>query len=205
MRDWSEEMLGLLGCEHEVLGTPSADPVLLVGNHISYVDIPLMMRYMPAAFVAKKQLASWPIFGTAMKLVGTVFVDRDNKESRRKVGEALAPRILQDRQSVAVFPSGTTTTDEAKEWRQGAFQIAKQFNVPIQPFRIYYEPVRPVAFLLEDGFVGHLWGLLRLRRFRAVIEYHPVIQVGDVAGDTLQWWQWSRAPLVAQDASSPSP
>lgn len=171
-------------------------PALLVGNHISYVDIPLLMTYIPVAFVAKKQLAAWPIFGAAMRCVGTVFVDRDNRESRRKVSEALAPRIQDDRQSVVVFPSGTTTTDETREWRQGAFLIAKQFDLPVQPFRIYYEPLRPLAFLLEDSFLGHLWNLLRCGGFRAVIEFHPPVRVGDVAADTLKWWNWAREPLL---------
>ena len=196
MMNWGGQMLELLGCRHEVRGIPSNEPALLVGNHISYVDIPLVMTYLPAAFVAKKQLAAWPVFGAAMRCVGTVFVDRDNKESRKKVGEALAPRIINDKQSVAVFPSGTTTMDENREWRQGAFVIAKQFNLKLQPFRVYYEPLRPVAFLLEDGFVAHLWYLLRCGGFRAVIEFHPPVSVEDIEKDAAKWWQWSRAPLV---------
>lgn len=196
MLEWGAEMLSALGCRHETRGVPTREPSLLVGNHISYVDIPLLMANLPAAFVAKKQLASWPIFGEAMRCAGTVFVDRDSKESRKKVGEALAPRILEDRQSVAVFPSGTTTMDESREWRHGAFLIAKQFNLPVQPFRIRYEPLRPVAFLLDDGFIGHLWSLLRTGTFRAEIEFHLPIRVEDPVLDAAKWWNWAREPLL---------
>lgn len=196
MLEWGAEMLAAIGCRHETIGNPTTEPSLLVGNHISYVDIPLLMANLPTAFVAKKQLASWPIFGEAMRCGGTVFVDRDNKESRKKVGEALAPRIIEDRQSVAVFPSGTTTMDENREWRHGAFLIAKQFDLPVQPFRIHYEPLRPVAFLLDDGFIGHLWNLLRTRGFRAVIEFHDPVRVEDPILDAAKWWQWAREPLL---------
>lgn len=190
---WAHHMFELLGGKFEIRGTPpQSEPALLVGNHISYVDIPLLLAALPVSFVAKKQLETWPVFGSAARCIETVFVDREDKNSRQSAGAAIAPRIREGRRSVVVFPAGTTTTDESKAWRHGAFVIAKRYDIPIQPFRIRYQPLRPLAYLLEDHFVTHLWSLLRLPGFRATIEFHPPVAVEDPERDSQRWWAWVR-------------
>jgi len=196
MLEWGNEMLTCVGCEKTVVGHPGIQPMLFVGNHVSYMDIPLLMSVAPVSFVAKKQLAAWPLFGWGMKHAGVTFVDRECKESRKKVGELIAPRILEEGQSVVIFPSGTTTLDEHRPWRHGPFQIAMKFNIPIQPFRLRYEPIRNVGFILEDAFAGHLWNLLRQGKFQAFIEFAPPQWVTDPVADSEKWWEWSRAPLI---------
>ena len=54
------------------------------------------------------------------------------------------------------IPSGTTSIDEKKTWRRGPFEIAKEFKLPIQTFRINYTPLRPAAFIDQDWFLTHL-------------------------------------------------
>jgi len=189
---WGRESLQNLRVKQEVIGQPSQDPVLFIGNHISYVDIPLLASHVPVMFVAKKELANWPVFGTAIRKLGMVLVDRNAANSRADASEAVAKCIMERKQPVAIFPSGTTTVNEEKPWRWGTFKIAKRFSLPIQPFRLKYEPSRRVAYIDDDVFAFHLMSLLRTKEIHAKIEFGPVSQVEDPQESCLQWQSWCR-------------
>jgi 1-acyl-sn-glycerol-3-phosphate acyltransferase len=208
MLKWAALMLDTLGVQLERRGdTALAQPALLVGNHVSYLDIPILMASLPVVFVAKKQISRWPVFGDACRSVGTVWVERESGASRRNAGEAIGPYILREQRSVAIFPSGTTTTDESKPWRWGAFLIAKRYGIPIRPFRLRYEPVRVAAFIQDDLFPVHLLKLLASPSVKASIEFHAPVQVEDPEADCRRWWEWSReglGPLPLQSALAKS-
>ncbi len=196
MREWGTEMLNLMRVQVTLQGEPvRAEPILFVGNHISYVDIPLLMATVPVVFVAKTQLKRWPIFGNACKVAGVVMVNRDRKSSRNETAEKVGQCIVERKQSVALFPSGTTRLDESRPWRWGAFKIAQQFGIPVQPFRIAFEPLRRVAYIDDDGFIPHLWHLLGEEKIAAKLHFHPPIQIEDPERDCEKWWHWSRAPI----------
>ncbi|MEE9374933.1 MAG: lysophospholipid acyltransferase family protein [Rhizobiaceae bacterium] len=83
-------------------------PLLLVSNHISWLDIVVLAALEPLSFVAKAEMASWPVFGQLAKLQRTVFVKR---EERRKAGQQaneIAERITA-REIMVLFPEGTTS------------------------------------------------------------------------------------------------
>jgi len=189
---WGRESLANLKVELEVIGQATQEPVLFIGNHISYVDIPLLASQAPIMFVAKKELATWPVFGTAIRKLGMVLVDRNAANSRASASQAVAACIKERKQSVAIFPSGTTTVAEQKPWRWGAFQIADRFGLPIQPFRMTFEPLRKVAYIDDDVFAPHLWNLLRVKKIHARIEFAPVTTVTDAQEDCLRWQAWCR-------------
>lgn len=91
----------------EVIG-PRPTSGLLVSNHLSYVDIPLLGSLAPTVFVSKVEVKRWPVFGWFAALGGTVFVRR---ERRGEVGE-IANRIRQlikDGHLVVLFPEGTSS------------------------------------------------------------------------------------------------
>lgn len=193
---WGKEMMRILNVRVKVTGHPSVEPMLFVGNHMSYLDIPLIMSQTPAVFVAKKELAKWPIFGRAIRSAGGVFVDRDSAHSRKGVAEAIAPAIQKGRQ-IAVFASGTTTLEEQKPWRWGAFVISKRYGIPIQPFRLNYHPRREAAYIDADFFPSHLWNLAGIPSIEAEIEFHPpVTSIGDPQAEAKKWWAWAREKLT---------
>jgi 1-acyl-sn-glycerol-3-phosphate acyltransferase len=196
MESWAKDLLRILRVEVTQIGQPNLAPTLFVGNHISYLDIPLLMSAAPTVFIAKKELANWPFFGRGMKSVGTLFVDRSSTHSRKNAADAIAPFIQNNQQSVTLFPSGTTRLIEEKPWRWGAFLIAKRNNIPLQPFRIVYSPARRIAYIDDDFFPTHLWRLLGSKNLKAEIEFHPPIQVQDPEQDALKWWAWSREKLT---------
>ena len=65
--------------------------------------------------------------------------------------------------SIAIFPSGTTSLREERPWKKGAFEIAKEASVPVQLFRIDYQPLRVSAYIDDDNLLSSMWLLLRTK------------------------------------------
>jgi lyso-ornithine lipid O-acyltransferase len=194
--EWAKSSLQNLGVELKVIGEPiSQEPMLFVGNHLSYVDIPLLLSCAPISFVAKEELSHWPIIGEACRAARIVFVKRDSVESRKVTIQKIADSCLHLKQSICIFPSGTTSVEESKPWRRGAFEIARAQGIKVQPFRINYHPREQVAFVGDDALVPHLWRLLRFKKIVAEIEFHPPVEVRD-SDESCQYWQnWAREIL----------
>lgn len=194
-REWSQKTLKKFKVSLEVKGEISHQrPMLFVGNHISYFDIALLMATVPGiSFVAKKELASWPIFGHAAKKTKTIFVKREKNQSRKEAREAIV-QALGNQQRVVVFPSGTTCMDESKAWRHGIFEVAQQTQCLVQPFRLTYKPLREVAYIDDDFFPLHLFHLTQLEKIEAKIEFHQPVQIMNAKTESEAWQRWSQAP-----------
>ena len=191
---WANDLLGIISMDVEIKGAAPEmqTPVLFVGNHLSYVDIPLLMASVPVVFVAKEEVSKWLVIGQASKKAGTVFVKRESDKSRANAANAITEAILERKQSIGIFPSGTTCLTEDKPWRHGAFKIAQKHNIPVQPFRIRYEPLRKVAYIDKDTFATHLLALLRLEKVKAVIEFDQVRHITDATADCESVREWTR-------------
>jgi 1-acyl-sn-glycerol-3-phosphate acyltransferase len=178
MKEWGIWLCKLFKIELHIVGVPSQENgVLFLGNHISYLDIPILMSVAPVAFVAKNEVSNWPVFGAACRRVGTVFVKRGQGGSRKNAANTIAQKIISEKQSVVIFPSGTTTLDEKKPWKRGPFYIAMEANVPVQPFRIRYTPAREVAYIDDDFFPTHLWRLLSVKEpIKAYLEFGRLLK-----------------------------
>jgi 1-acyl-sn-glycerol-3-phosphate acyltransferase len=192
-RLWARDILTNIGVSVEVRGSPSPrTPLLLVGNHLSYLDIPLLMGFAPnISFVAKEEVGRWPVIGAGARALNTIFVKRSCAKERALARAALG-RELAGGKRIAVFPAGTTCMFESKPWRKGAFEIAKEFGIPIQPFRIRYTPARRAAYIGRDFFPLHLFRLAQAGGVKAKIEFHPSVQVDDVEESTSTWRSWSQ-------------
>jgi 1-acyl-sn-glycerol-3-phosphate acyltransferase len=191
---WARDILGVISIDIEIKGAPPemTTPVLFVGNHLSYVDIPLLMASVPVVFVAKEEVSKWLVIGQAGKKAGTVFVKRESGKSRAHAAEAIADTILKKKRSIGVFPSGTTCLSENKPWRYGVFNIAHKHKIPVQPFRIRYEPLRKVAYIEKDTFAPHLLALLRMERVKAYIEFDVVRHIQEPHKECEEIRAWTR-------------
>lgn len=195
-KDWARASLENLGVKVKISGAQVSDkPALFVGNHVSYLDIPLVMATAPVSFVAKEELSRWPIIGDACKSVGTVFVKRESVESRKIAVQKIGDSCLKARQSICLFPSGTTTLKEDKPWRKGAFEISKLRGIPIQPFRIKYSPQKIAAFVGDDAFIPHLWRLLNCGNICAEIEFSEPVEVANPEQSCSVWQDWCKQIL----------
>lgn len=178
-KQWADEILKLMGFKVEVLGEPPKnDSVILIGNHISYVDIIVLMSVHPEViFLSKKEVASWPVIGSAARRIGTLFVNRDSRRDRSLVRKEICNMMAEGSKHLAVFPSGTTTLDENVPWKKGIFEIAADRDLPLQTFRISYKPLRTCAYIDDDNLILHMLKLFKTKnkkvRFEWLKQYQP--------------------------------
>jgi 1-acyl-sn-glycerol-3-phosphate acyltransferase len=128
-------------------------------NHQSIIEVPLMVTYLGrnTAFLAKKELFKIPIFGTGMRQIGIIPVDRSNSaaaiESARK-----ATRKLKSGKSYIVYPEGTRSPDgRPLPFKKGAFLMAMDAGVPVVPIT-----VSGSSRVMPKGKVKVLPGTIRL-------------------------------------------
>jgi 1-acyl-sn-glycerol-3-phosphate acyltransferase len=153
-RIWADVVMFLWGIYHKnIFEAPKAKDhaVVYVFNHISYIDIPIMMkafRNEPIRILAKIEMAKIPVFGFIYRNA-TVMVDRANDSARAKSVTQLKS-ILSKNISIVISPEGTfnMTDKPLKEFYNGAFKIAVEMQVPIQPVlfldaydRLHYKSV----------------------------------------------------------------
>jgi 1-acyl-sn-glycerol-3-phosphate acyltransferase len=172
-------------------------PAIFVCNHISYLDIPLIMNQIPeAAFVSKSEVASWPVLGLAAKRIGTVFVKREKKSSRASVRRSLVEALQLPDKKIVVFPSGTTTIHKTPYWRKGVFEIAQDLGVPVIPVRLHYTPLREAAYIDDDNFVLHLLKLAGGPGLHASLEFGAPVYVQNPVADCARIQQWCEEAMT---------
>jgi len=140
-RLWARVILGVPGIKLEIKMHAPLDPTrpyVFMPNHASMVDIWVMFVAIPASFrfIAKKQLASIPLFGWAMSAGKFIFIDRQNAASARRT-MALAAERIRSGQSVVIFPEGTRTRDgRLLPFKKGGFHLAIDSGAAIVPVAI---------------------------------------------------------------------
>ena len=140
---FADTACALTGIELDVTGEEHAwghRPCVFVFNHQSQADViilPTLLR-RDLAGVGKKEIADVPIIGTAMKIAGTVLIDRENSRSARESMKPLIDVLLKEGRSVCIAPEGTRSTSTSLgRFKKGAFHIAMQAGVPIVPIVIH--------------------------------------------------------------------
>jgi 1-acyl-sn-glycerol-3-phosphate acyltransferase len=142
---WAQKMLELLGIRLELHGHPPASgPMLLVANHISWLDILVMHAARHCRFVSKSDVKHWPLIGTLATGGGTLYIERDKRRDAMRVVHHMA-ESLRAGDIVAVFPEGTTG--------DGVTLLPFHGNL-IQAAISAHAPVLPVALRFVDRATG---------------------------------------------------
>ncbi|CAM3590451.1 hypothetical protein BOSP111201_14370 [Bordetella sputigena] len=167
-RTWSRCLLRVCGVRLLVQGEPLMQgPVLIVANHVSWLDIFVINAVRPTAFVAKSEIRRWPIVGRLVAGAGTLFLQRGHRHAIHTVGEAMKGRFAQG-ESVGLFPEGTTTEGfSLLPFHGSLFEPARQAGVAIQPVALRFlrhgRRDAFAAFVGEETLVGNLWRVLGAR------------------------------------------
>jgi lyso-ornithine lipid O-acyltransferase len=99
----------MLGVRIRTVGTRIREhPLLIVSNHVSWLDISVITALAPVVFVAKREVASWPLFGLLAKLQRSIFVDRTRRQKTSAVNAEIAQRLAEG-DPVLLFGEGTSS------------------------------------------------------------------------------------------------
>jgi 1-acyl-sn-glycerol-3-phosphate acyltransferase len=163
---WAGKLLRLLGLQRTVRGSFHAGPVLLLANHVSWLDILAIHAACPQArFVSKADVRGWPLLGWLVGAVGTLFIERERKRDALRVVHQVAA-ALAERDTIAVFPEGTTGDGrKLLPFHANLLQAAIAGGHPVQPVVLrFHEPGHrfspDVAWLGETTLLQNLWSVL---------------------------------------------
>ncbi|HUH30564.1 MAG TPA: lysophospholipid acyltransferase family protein [Rhodanobacter sp.] len=163
-RVWARWLLAIFGLRARRFGQPLADPALFVANHTSWLDIVSMHSQRAVCFVAKAEIAHWPLVGWMAASGGTIFHRRGNNHSLALVMQTMVERLHAGR-SVAVFPEGGTSHDGVPQvFHARIFQTALDADVPVQPVALRFarhgRRVLDGGFRADESFMANLVRLL---------------------------------------------
>jgi 1-acyl-sn-glycerol-3-phosphate acyltransferase len=133
---------------------------LIFPNHVSYLDIVVMMSFAPMRFLAKESISRWLFIGQMAKAIGCVFVKRQDKDSRRTAREKLTQIPMPP--PMVIYPEGKTGPGGVLlPFRYGAFDIAIQTGRPFLPCPIIHNREDVVGWGGEETFPVAAWRLVR--------------------------------------------
>ncbi|WP_236242568.1 1-acyl-sn-glycerol-3-phosphate acyltransferase [Streptomyces sp. CC228A] len=178
-RLWCRAVLYAFGVRVRVTGAPPPPgPRLVVANHVSWLDVPLVAAVLPGRMVAKQEVRRWPLLGPLAARGGTLFLDRERLRALPGFVRTAAG-ALDAGFRVVVFPEGSTWCGRAQgRFRPAAFQAALDAAVPVQPVRITYRPLGPAAFVGDDTLAASLRRIAAARGLTAELRLLPPIPPG---------------------------
>jgi len=175
---WARRMLVLLEVELVIRGTPAATgPMLLVANHISWLDILVIHASRYCRFVSKAEVHHWPLIGTLATGAGTLYIEREQRRDAMRVVHHVKESLMNG-EVVGVFPEGTTTDGRGLlPFHANMMQAAISAQAPVQPVALQFVDsstgqYSPAAnYIDDDTLVGSLWCLLTAPRLSAIVHF----------------------------------
>ncbi|MGR9086611.1 MAG: lysophospholipid acyltransferase family protein [Gammaproteobacteria bacterium] len=167
----------ILNLKVEKKGDVSESAGFLVSNHVSWIDIIVLGRFVPGCFVAKSDISGWPVIGFLARQAGTLFIRRGDKKEILKISESMSRHFRQNG-TVIAFPEGTTSEgDGVLDFHASLFQPALSTKTAIQPVAIQYLGIAgsEAPFVGEDDFVPHLLKILKLETVDVRVIFLPAV------------------------------
>lgn len=196
IRWWAYGVVRAFGVRVRVTGLPQTSEgavhrgTLVVANHVSWLDIPLVAAVFPGRMLAKSEIRRWPVLGPLAALGGTLFVERDRLRALPTTVRDIAG-ALRDGSRVVVFPEGSTWCGRGSggRFRPAVFQAAIDAEAEVRPVRIAYRTARTdeqaagaAAFVGDDPLAASLWRVVTAAGLTAEISVLPPIPAGALPG-----------------------
>ena len=178
---WGRMMCGILGVERDVRGVVPKDGVFLVAaNHLSYLDILVLGSLYPSLFVAKDEIATWPVFGWVARAAGTLFIDRNDARDVVRAGREMSEQLALG-VSLTIFPEGKATSGtEVLPFLPSLLEPAAKAGVPCWAASLSYEtpgsdltPATTICWYDSSSFPAHFLRLAGLKRIVARVHVSP--------------------------------
>jgi 1-acyl-sn-glycerol-3-phosphate acyltransferase len=168
---WSAGLLRLLRVECRIdgeLAARSGGNVLVVANHVSWLDIFVLNALHPVRFVAKAELARWPVAGRMVRDAGTLFIERGRRRDTHRVNRVVSEALAQG-DVVAVFPEGTTSDGtRLLPFKSSLLQPIVEAEGHVQPLAIRYRSAdgrvtTAPSYVGDDPFLASFWRVCGMR------------------------------------------
>lgn len=176
---WSADLLRMLAVEFERTGLATLpDRVVIVANHISWLDIFVLNASHPSRFIAKSDIRRWPVVGLLVGSVGTLFLDRTRRRDAGRINGQVM-QALNAGHAIALFPEGTTTEGrELLPFHGSLLQPVIDAGGHVVPVAIRYTHLdgshsAAPAYVGETSLVGSFRQLLRARHTRVRLHMCP--------------------------------
>jgi 1-acyl-sn-glycerol-3-phosphate acyltransferase len=168
-RGWARSIMRIIGMHARVIGPPPGGPFVLVTNHLSYLDIPLIASAIDGVFIAKSQVAGWPVMGRVCADMGTIFLKREDIGDIPRVSRLMEAALARG-EGVVLFPEGTSSPGgEVMPFHPPLLAAAARLGVPVYFAALRYAvpaghaPAHlSVCWWGEMEFTEHLAGLFAL-------------------------------------------
>lgn len=175
---WALALLARAGVALQVRGTPPVDgPVLLVSNHISWLDIPVMHAARHCRFISKSDVKGWPVLGRLATAAGTLYIERSSRRDARRMVQAMQ-QALAAGDVLAVFPEGTTGDGHTLlPFHANLLQAAVEADAAVQPVGLRFidgttgAVSQAASYVGDESLVGSLWRTLCADGLVAVVHY----------------------------------
>ncbi|MCC6598174.1 MAG: 1-acyl-sn-glycerol-3-phosphate acyltransferase [Alphaproteobacteria bacterium] len=193
---WHKGVSAIFGISYEMQGQPvTKQQVMYLSNHLSYLDIPLLGGIICySAFVAKSEVAGWPVFGYLSKLQQTVFIQRSRAAAAKEV--TTLDDMLTSGNNLTIFPEGTSTDGQRViPFKSSLFAIPLQEkfkDLMIQPITLSIVTAngrKPETQETRDLYAwhidmttplgAHLWRFAKTSGARIQVVFHPPLRSGD--------------------------
>jgi 1-acyl-sn-glycerol-3-phosphate acyltransferase len=172
---WSAGMLVVLGIRLSHSDSIGPGPLLLVANHISWLDILAINAVQPARFVSKSDVRHWPLLGWLVACGGTLFIERERKRDALRVVHQVAAALTTG-EIIAVFPEGTTGEGhDVLPFHANLLQAAVATHTPVQALALRYSDSRqPVsaaaAYVGDTPLAASIWATAMAHRLGVQVQ-----------------------------------
>jgi 1-acyl-sn-glycerol-3-phosphate acyltransferase len=196
IRAWSQALLLICGARLRLEGLPLPPSIartgvehgsrgrMLLANHVSWIDVFAIHASVPSCFVAKAEIRDWPLLGTLVTRVGTLYIERGRRQAVASMNRRVGERLLRG-ETVAVFPEGTTTDGRSLlPFHSNLVAPAKEAGAECWPVALRYsergEHSSAAAFVGDIGLLASLWRILVARRLQIEVAFlEPVPTAGE--------------------------
>lgn len=175
---WAGEMLQIMGVRLLVQGRPpERGPLLLVINHLSWLDIVAIHAARHVRFVAKSGIAGWPVLGALSTGAGSLYIARERRRDALRVAHHMSEALAAG-DVVAVFPEGTTSDGTALlPFHSNLLQSAVSSGAPIMPAALRFvdaatgEVSLAPRYIDDDNLIVSVWRTLCAPPLLAVVRF----------------------------------
>jgi 1-acyl-sn-glycerol-3-phosphate acyltransferase len=193
IRRWSRMLIAACGVRADTRRADGAKTLaelppghLVVANHVSWIDIFVINAQCPCGFVAKAEIARWPLIGTLVARTGTLFIERGKRHAVHRMIEHIGAR-LQVGGRVAVFPEGTTGDGRGLlPFHANLIEGAVRCGAPVVPVGLRYldgdgDTASQIEYIGDTTFVASAWRIIGSPSIRCEVTALHEIATGDGA------------------------